>query len=102
MRPQQQIGIAQGGLSAALMADEPDPALARTAIETGGGYADVRPRDDLGQAFTRVLEELHSQYLIGFAPPKRDGKKHDISVRVSQSGAEPRARKSYIAPKGTL
>lgn len=98
--PQRQIGIGQGGLSAAMQANEPDPGLARAAIETGGGYLDVRPRDDLGAAFARVAEELHSQYLLGFAPPKRDGKKHDIDVRVSDSGLETRARRSYVAPKG--
>ena len=94
------IGIGAGGLSAAMRADEPDPGLARVAIETGGGYMEVRPRDDLGAAFARVAEELHSQYLLGFAPPKRDGKKHDIDVRLADRGLEPRARKSYIAPKG--
>ena len=99
-RYQSPVGMGRGGLSAALQADEPDPALARTAIETGGGYIDVRPGDNLGAAFARVADELHSQYLLGFAPPKRDGKKHDIQVRVSQSGVEPRARKSSIAPKG--
>lgn len=93
------VGIGRGGLSAALQADEPDPALARTALETGGGYSDVRPRDDLGAAFARVADELHSQYLLGFAPPKRDGKKHDLDVRLADRGLEPRARKSYIAPK---
>jgi Ca-activated chloride channel homolog len=92
-------GMGPGGLSAAMTADDPDPALPRTALETGGGYAEVRPRDDLGQAFARVMEELHSQYLLGFAPPKRDGKKHDIDVKLSVGGLEPRARKSYIAPK---
>lgn len=93
------VGLGRGGLSAALMADEPDPGLARTALETGGGYTEVRPRDDLGTAFAAVVTELHSQYLLGFAPPKRDGKKHDIQVRLSERGLEPRARKSYIAPK---
>lgn len=94
------VGIGRGGLSAALMADEPDPGLARTALETGGGYSEVRPRDDLGAAFAQIIDELHSQYLIGFEPPTRDGKKHDIRVRVSEGGLEPRARKSYVAPKG--
>ena len=60
---------------------------------------EVRPRDDLGAAFARVADELHSQYLLGFSPPKRDGKKHDIDVRVAGGGLEARARKSYIAPK---
>lgn len=89
-----------GNLSDALRRDEPDPGLARTAVETGGGYADVRPGDDLGAAFAAIVAELHSQYLIGFEPPKRDGKKHDLDVRVEGRGLEPRARKSYIAPKG--
>lgn len=93
-------GIGPGGLRAALTADLPDPGLARVAEETGGGYAEIRFGQDLGAAFARVADELHSQYLIGFAPPKRDGKVHDIDVRVSERGLKPRARKKYVAPKG--
>jgi VWFA-related protein len=92
-------GIGPGGLQAALMADLPDPGLARVAEETGGGYTEIRFGQDLGAAFAQVADELHSQYLIGYAPPKRDGKVHDIDVRLSQRGLKPRARKSYIAPK---
>jgi Ca-activated chloride channel family protein len=94
-----QPGIGPGGLQAMLMADLPDPGLARVAQETGGGYTEIRPGQDLGAAFARVAEELHGQYLIGFAPPKRDGKVHDIEVRVSERGFKPRARKSYVAPR---
>jgi VWFA-related protein len=93
-------GIGAGGLQAALTADLPDPGLARVAEESGGGYTEIRFGEDLGAAFARVADELHSQYLIGFDPPKRDGKAHDLEVRVSQRGLKPRARKSYIAPKG--
>ena len=92
-------GIGPGGLQAMLTADLPDPGLARVAEETGGGYTEIRFGQDLGAAFARVADELHSQYLIGFAPPKRDGKAHDIEVRVSQRGLQPRARKDYVAPK---
>jgi Ca-activated chloride channel homolog len=88
-----------GGLQAMLMADMPDPGLARVAEETGGGYTEIRFGQDLGAAFAAVADELHTQYLLAFAPPKRDGKVHDISVRVSESGLKPRARKSYVAPK---
>ena len=99
-RGQRQMpGIGAGGLQAALMADLPDPGLARVAEETGGGYTEIRFGQDLGAAFARVADELHGQYLIGFAPPRRDGKVHEIDVRVSQRGLKPRARKSYIAPK---
>jgi Ca-activated chloride channel family protein len=98
MRPMPpQIG--RGGLQAMLTADLPDPGLARVAQETGGGYTEIRFGEDLGAAFARVADELHSQYLLGFAPPKRDGKVHDIDVRLSQRGLTTRARKSYVAPK---
>ena len=92
-------GIGPAGLRAALLAGMPDSGLARVAEETGGGYAEIRFGQDLGAAFARVADELHSQYLIGFAPPERDGKVHDIDVRVSQRGLQPRARKNYVAPK---
>jgi Ca-activated chloride channel homolog len=92
-------GIGPGGLGAMLTADLPDPGLARVAQETGGGYTEIRAGQDLGAAFARVADELHGQYLIGFAPPKRDGKVHEIDVRVTQRGLTPRARKSYVAPK---
>jgi Ca-activated chloride channel homolog len=93
--------LGPGDLQAALIADLPDPGLALVAEQTGGGYIEIRPTQDLGEAFARVVDELHSQYLIGFAPPKRDGKVHDIEVRIlSQRGLKPRSRKNYVAPKG--
>lgn len=88
-----------GGLQGMMLADMPDPGLARVAQETGGGYTEIRPGQDLAAAFARVADELHSQYLIGFAPPIRDGKRHDIDVRLAQRGLTARARKSYVAPK---
>jgi Ca-activated chloride channel family protein len=84
---------------AMLVADLPDPGLGKAAVETGGGYFELSPRDDFGATFARVAEELHSQYLIGYAPPVRDGKVHKIEVKVSTSGLKVRARKSYVAPR---
>jgi hypothetical protein len=81
-----------------MLEDLPDPGLARVAEESGGGYAEIRFGDDLAAAFTSVADELHTQYLLGYAPPKRDGKKHSIDVRVTKNGFKARARKSYIAP----
>jgi Ca-activated chloride channel family protein len=92
-------GIGRGGLQAMMLADMPDPGLARVAEETGGGYTEIRFGQDLGAAFAAVADELHSQYLLGFAPPKRDGKTHGVDVRVTERGLKPRARKSYMAPK---
>ena len=58
------------------------------AEQTGGGYTEIRFGQDLGAAFAAVADELHGQYLLGFAPPKRDGKVHDIDVRVAAAWAE--------------
>ncbi len=92
-------GAGRAGLQAMLLADLPDPGLARVAEETGGGYIEIRYGQDLGAAFESVADELHTQYLLAFAPPKRDGKVHEIEVKVDKGGLKPRARKSYVAPK---
>ena len=94
-----QLGGSAGGMSAMLLADLPDPGLATVALQTGGGYAEIRANQDLGAAFARVADELHSQYLLGYDPPKKDGKTHKIEVQVNQRGMTPRARKSYVAQK---
>jgi Ca-activated chloride channel homolog len=93
-------GLGPVGLRDAMLADLPDPGLARVAEETGGGYTEIRFGQDLGAAFAQVADELHSQYLLGYAPPKRDGKVHKIEVKIAGKGFEARARKSYVAPKG--
>ena len=83
----------------AMVANLPDPGLGTLAIATGGGYFELRPRDDLGESFGRVLDELHHQYLLGFAPPARDGKEHKIEVKLTRKDLKPRARKTYRSEK---
>jgi VWFA-related protein len=91
-------GIGQGGLRAMMLADLPDPGLARVAEETGGGYTEIRAGQDLAAAFAGVADELHAQYLLGFATPRHDGKVHSVDVRLNKPGLKARARKSYVAP----
>jgi VWFA-related protein len=87
-----------GSFRTSLEDDVPDPALARVAAETGGGYTEIGRRDDLGAEFARVVAELHSQYLLGFSSTKQDGKVHDLDVKVRERGMKARSRKSYLAP----
>jgi Ca-activated chloride channel family protein len=75
----------------------PDRALKKLAEETGGGYFELKKTDDLGPTFSRVVQELHSLYTIGFNPPMLDGKEHKLEVRMKQPGMNGRARRSYIA-----
>lgn len=77
----------------------PDGALRRLADETGGGYFELKETDELGPTFTRVAQELHSQYLLGFEPLRPDGKVHKIDVRVLRPNLTARGRKTYQAPR---
>jgi Ca-activated chloride channel family protein len=75
----------------------PDRGLRKLSDETGGGYFELKNSDDLGPTFTRVAQELHSQYVLGFTPAT-DGKLHKLEVRLKKMGMTARARKSYLAP----
>ena len=76
---------------------KPDRGLKGLAEETGGGYFELKKTSELGPTFTRVAQELHSQYLMGFSPEVLDGKEHKLEVRVKKPGMNARARRSYIA-----
>jgi Ca-activated chloride channel family protein len=79
----------------------PDRLLRRLAEETGGGYFELKKNADLNATFTRVAQELHSQYVLGFSPERLDGKVHKLDVQVKRSGMTARSRKSYLAtPEG--
>jgi Ca-activated chloride channel homolog len=75
----------------------PDSGLRKIADETGGGYFELKRSSELSSTFTRVAEELHSQYVIAFAPTQLDGKVHKLVVRMKQPGMTARARRSYLA-----
>ena len=76
---------------------KPDSILNRFALETGGGYFDLKKDADLGASFSRIAQELRSQYLLGFAPAVLDGKIHKLEVRVKRPGLKTRSRRSYMA-----
>lgn len=91
------------GLRSTLMGrtTRPDRNLRRLAAATGGGYFELSEKDDLNSTFTRVADELHRQYVIGFSPENLDGTVHKLEVRVKVPGMTVRARQSYLAsPEG--
>jgi VWFA-related protein len=75
----------------------PYKGLRLIADETGGGYYELEPSDELATTFARIAEELHRQYWMAFTPAKLDGRVHEIEVKVKRRGLDVRARKSYIA-----
>jgi Ca-activated chloride channel family protein len=80
---------------------QPDRSLRRLADETGGGYFLLKKTDELAPTFTRVAQELHSLYALGFTPATLDGKEHRLEVRV-RPGMTARARRTYLASPGRL
>lgn len=80
---------------------KPDGGLRRLAEETGGGYFELEATSDLAPTFTRVAQELHSQYVLGFTPSSLDGKIHRLSVRTKRPATTVRARRSYLASAET-
>jgi Ca-activated chloride channel family protein len=80
----------------------PDRSLRRLAEETGGGYFELQKTAELAPTFTRVAQELHSQYTLGFSPGTLDGREHKLEIRMKQPGTTARARRSYIASPDRL
>jgi Ca-activated chloride channel family protein len=80
----------------------PDRGLKRLSEETGGGFFLLKKTDELSTTFTRIAQELHSQYVLGFSPQTLDGKVHKLEVRLKQPGMTARARKSYVATGETV
>ena len=76
---------------------KPDSGLRKISDETGGGYFELTKASDLAPTFTKVAQELHSQYVIGFTPPQLDNKVHKLVVKMKQPGLTARARRSYLA-----
>ena len=74
-----------------------DSDLRALARDSGGERFRLERDDELKEAFTRIADELHHQYLLGFVPAEFDGKTHEIDVRVKGAGLEVRARRRYVA-----
>jgi VWFA-related protein len=70
--------------------------MGRLSRPTGGRVFTTSSIDELSGAFERLLEELSHQYLLGYPPTgnTRDGKWHDITVRVD-GHENVRARDGY-------
>lgn len=75
----------------------PSEGLRRISTQTGGGNFVLGQNDNVGATFTRIAEELHFQYVIGFSPQKLDGRVHSLEVKPKKKNLSVRARQSYYA-----
>jgi Ca-activated chloride channel family protein len=75
--------------------------LTQIARETGGEAFFPSSREDVAQAYERVLDDLEHRYTLGYTPPARpaDGKFRKIEVRVTKpdlKGVKVRTRSGYL------
>ena len=67
---------------------------------SGGSYAVATSLEQIDEFYDRILEELFSQYTLGYisANTKRDGSYRKIKVEVARKGVKVRAREGYTGP----
>lgn len=65
---------------------------------SGGRVVPLDGLDQVGAAFTAILEEIREQYVLGFYPTsdRDDGSWHRVQVRVDRPGLEVRVREGYL------
>jgi VWFA-related protein len=73
----------------------------RVIADETGGFAAVN-RNDLAEAFTRIVKENSTYYVLGYYPSneRRDGRFRRLEVRVKRPGLQVRSRRGYVAPRG--
>jgi VWFA-related protein len=91
-------GLGPGGLRNELRLQQNS---LRTLAEETGGFAVINT-NSFENTFNRIVEENSSYYVLAYYPPnpKRDGKFHNIQVRVKRPGLTVRARRGYASPSG--
>jgi Ca-activated chloride channel family protein len=73
-------------------------ALRDITAETGGRTEIVQNSAQIEEAAARIAEELNSQYVLGYTPPRGpDGQYHSLRVRIAGSDDRVRARQGYVA-----
>jgi len=71
----------------------------RVVADETGGFA-VLNQNDFRTAFSRILEDNSSYYVLGYYPTndKRDGRFRNVQVKLLKPGLRVRARRGYAAP----
>ncbi len=75
--------------------------LRQLANETGGSYATGTSLEQIDELYDKILEELFSQYSLGYVSSNdsRDGKYRKIKVEISGADVKVRHRRGYFGPE---
>jgi VWFA-related protein len=74
--------------------------LRQIASLSGGSHLVARSLDQLDELFDRILEEMFSQYMLGYVSTNTElkGRYRKIKVKVNRKGVKVRAREGYLGP----
>jgi VWFA-related protein len=71
--------------------------LERLSKETGGHFFEVSKKESAGEIYTAIIEELRTQYVIGFTPEKDSASKdyHKLVLQVKRKDMTVQTREGY-------
>ena len=73
--------------------------LERISKETGGRYFEVSKKESVGEIYTSIVEELRTQYRMGFTPDKDSAASgyHHLQLQVKRKDTTVQTREGYYA-----
>ena len=96
------------GVDAGTIKDKGDKYLTQLCEDTGGEAFFTGDMTDLERSFTKISQELRSQYIITYRPTNQtyDGKERKVEVRFTDKSKDSdyriRAKKSYRAVRDSI
>jgi VWFA-related protein len=76
--------------------------MTQLATRTGGRFFDTKKKEDLGEIYGLIAEELRGQYLLTYTPDvmDNDGGYHKIALKAKNGDLTVNTREGYYAPGG--
>jgi VWFA-related protein len=72
--------------------------LQRIAEETGGRYFEVKKKDSVDDVYASIAEELRTQYMLGYTPPKdQSSGYHSIHLTTKNKDQSVQTRAGYYS-----
>ena len=75
--------------------------LERISRETGGRFFEVSKKESVGEIYTSIVEELRTQYSMGYAPDKNSAASgyHHVTLAVKRKDLTVQTREGYYADR---
>ena len=75
--------------------------LERISKETGGHFFEVSKKESVGEIYTSIVEELRTQYNMGYTPDKESVPSgyHHVQLAVKRKDLTVQTREGYYADR---